>query len=27
LFDPERSTMAVLGNAAGTGLDAVRLSF
>jgi len=27
LFDPERSTLAVLGNAAGTGLDAVRLDF
>ena len=27
LFDPERSTMAVLGNAAGTGLDSVKLDF
>ncbi|HET8947148.1 MAG TPA: pitrilysin family protein, partial [Candidatus Polarisedimenticolia bacterium] len=27
LFDPERSTLAVLGNAAGTGLDSVRLAF
>jgi len=27
LFDPERSTLAVLGNAAGTGLDSVQLAF
>jgi len=27
LFDPERSTLAVLGNAAGTGLDSVVLAF
>lgn len=27
LFDPERSTLAVLGNAAGSGLDSVKLDF
>ena len=27
LFDPERSTLAVLGNAGGTGLDSVKLTF